>query len=135
MFLCCVEESLSFYCDVSGSTSSNFLFENDVECRHVCQNWSTRYGVISVVFFIPEKNAVLLQGGPLPVINGVINPINGPYNWVDLVITPISGVITLLITGVWAHLVHKAGILTSPCLYKCTNSDPMWPSIPLIWSV
>ena len=38
------------------------------------------------------------HGGPL-AINGVITQLNGHCKWVTVVITPVSGVITVLITG------------------------------------
>ena len=40
-----------------------------------------------------------LQGGPPSSYKWSYNPYNWPYNWVTGVITPISEVITLLITG------------------------------------
>ena len=46
-----------------------------------------------------------LQGGPPTSYKWNYNPYKWPYKWVTGVITPISGVITLLITGRGAHLV------------------------------
>ena len=47
----------------------------------------------------PPRMSSSLQCGPLPVLNGVITPINGPMNGQQGVITLLIGVITLLTTG------------------------------------
>ena len=45
------------------------------------------------------KDTTSKQGGPLPVISGVVSPINEwPYKWVTGVITLLIGVITPFIT-------------------------------------
>ena len=60
---------------------------------------TTSRGTSRECMSIPQKRYIYIQGGPLLVINGVINPYKWPYKWVTGVITPISGVIALLITG------------------------------------
>ena len=51
---------------------------------------------------------------PLKGARWSYNPYKWPYNWVTGVITPISGVITLLITGRGAHLVGFGRIFYPP---------------------
>ena len=41
----------------------------------------------------------MLQGGPLPFINGVITPIKWPCKWLTVFITLLIGVITTVIAG------------------------------------
>ena len=58
---------------------------------------------------IPHPGKWALNRFDLIVIYGVQNPINGIYKWVTGVTTPISGFITLLITG-------RDPLLTKWCL-------------------
>ena len=79
-------------------TYSRFRFEHKLfEMLHFILSQPA----LQVTFHIigHEKKGKPVQDGSLLVINRVMGPNKCPWKWVTGVITPISGVITLLISG------------------------------------
>ena len=64
----------------------------------------------------------MLQGGPPTSYKWSYNPYKWPYNWVTGVITPISGLITILITGRGPTLWDAPNV----CLAGC------WLIVPVV---
>ena len=63
-------------------------------------------------FTVQECELRDVQSGLLPVIKGVINPYKWPHKWVTGIVTPISGVIAIPITG-RAHFAVKSPELST----------------------
>ncbi len=78
------------------------LYSCDIMRHLVCMKSCKMNYLSSGAGFLPSA----VQGVPRLVINGVITPINGLINaFLWFLFTPVSGVITLPITGFWARLV------------------------------
>ena len=81
--------------DLSKRSSKSRPGDDEEEGRH-----SGRHLVqITFVMIVPHPRKWALNRFDLIVFYGVIHSLNGIYKWVTGVTCPISGVITLLITG------------------------------------